>query len=127
MLRGIPQSLGDRNELTSVKRMMESARPVKKKKKEAGAPNFGGPRQQIEKTTARMQTGGPGSGPRGGKGGGRWKEGQTVFLKADKKEGWKRQKAKYDGPSGNGTHVVRVKPEDKHDDGIREVHHSQIE
>lgn len=45
---------------------------------EAG-PSFGGPRQRIEKATARMQTGGPGSGPRKGAGGGKTAEHQKIM------------------------------------------------
>lgn len=78
MLRGSPPSLG--SELTSVKRMMESTRPVRRKKEAAededeneASPNFGGPRQRIEKQSFRQAQasteGGPGSGPQGGGGG----------------------------------------------------------
>jgi hypothetical protein len=60
-------------------------------------------------------------------GGARLKGGQTVWLKADKAEGWERQRAKVLEIQDNGTILVEVSPEEEGDDGLREVTVDQIE
>ncbi len=62
----------------------------------------------------------------------RIRPGQLVVLKANKKEGWKRQIAVYDGwcgPGYEGMASVTVLPEfreDDYDDGLREVTYDQL-
>lgn len=59
-----------------------------------------------------------------------YEPGQRVILRADPDEGWPRQEATIVGttemPWGLSI-MVRVTPEDIHDDGLREVTESQIE
>lgn len=59
-----------------------------------------------------------------------FKEGQRVVLKANPKEGWKREEGVIDGPSGPGVWMVTVDRKyrlGQDDDGIREVTADQIE
>lgn len=56
--------------------------------------------------------------------------GQKVTLKANAKEGWPEERAKYLGTSGRGMHCVCVDRKYRRsitDDGLREVATNQIE
>lgn len=57
-----------------------------------------------------------------------YQEGQEIWLKEDKEEGWPRQKAKFiDYEDDQTMAIVEVEPEEPGDDGLREISIDQIE
>ena len=56
----------------------------------------------------------------------KFKVGQRVQLPANAREGWRAEVGTVDAIEGRGMYIVRVKPQERGDDGIREVNESDM-
>ena len=56
----------------------------------------------------------------------KFRVGQRVRLQANKSEGWDEEVGTVDAIEGRGMYIVRVKPQERGDDGMREVNESNM-